>query len=52
MSTVSDLIKRPQCGTKKPSSNSIAGPRGEETLCTPCGYRESLLRFSELGPYL
>lgn len=41
MSTVSDQIKCPQCGYEEADYEFDCRTRGEETLCTRCGYRES-----------
>lgn len=41
MSTVSDLVKCPQCGYEEADYEFNCRTRGEETLCNRCGYRES-----------
>jgi hypothetical protein len=42
MSTVSDLVKCPQCGYEEADYEFNCRTREEETLCNRCGYRESL----------
>jgi len=41
MSTVSDLMKCPQCGYEEADYEFNCRTRGEEMLCNRCGYRES-----------
>jgi len=41
MSSVSDLVKCPQCGYEEAGYEFDRRSRGEETLCNRCGYRES-----------
>lgn len=53
MSTVSDLVKCPQCGYEEADYEFNCRTRGEETLCNRCGYRESWdAKRDEAGDFL
>jgi hypothetical protein len=53
MSTVSDLVKCPQCGYEEADHEFDCRTRGEETLCNRCGYRESWeAKADENGQFL